>query len=353
MRRFLFLVYHSVAAALYASTKPFVMQRTHTTHTSALRGCVSEDMPYWFDPLTEFGLDEPRPDPANLPLLLVLPGADGSGITPWMQYPSLAQEYRLQALCVPDGDRSSQPELVELVAREVVRLSSSPPSDPPVFLLGESMGAGVAIDVALRECNRLAGLVLVSPATGWYRNMGYKILSWNDGVLMSGRGPWPALLQAVLALTSYELLDAAQLTSTVRRVLTGEKSPLLLSPARTEYAWRVVSQLPARLALPPATAANRYRWAEPTFAAGKRVTELSLPVLCVAGTADLRVPAAEEARRFEREIPVCRCVYVEGAGHAGATDDRVDLCAELAAWRREVVDTSTEQENRCSSASAV
>ena len=29
-----------------------------------------------------------------------------------------------------------------------------------------------------------------------------------------------------------------------------------------------------------------------------------------------------------------------GAGHAGATDDRLDLRAELATWRREVIEPS-------------
>ena len=41
-------------------------------------------MPRWFDPLEEFGLEEARPEAARLPLLLVLPGADGSGITVWI-----------------------------------------------------------------------------------------------------------------------------------------------------------------------------------------------------------------------------------------------------------------------------
>ena len=57
----------------------------------------------------EFGLDEARPDASALPLLLVLPGADGSGITAWMQYPSLAQEYELRALCIPADDRPTRP----------------------------------------------------------------------------------------------------------------------------------------------------------------------------------------------------------------------------------------------------
>jgi len=300
---------------------------------------ATADAPFWFDPCLEFGLDEPRPDAGTLPLLLVLPGADGSGITAWMQFPSLAQEYAVRALCVPAGDRSSHADLVALVSQEVRSVGEG----RELFLLGESMGSGVAIDVALDVPQELSGLLLVSPATGWHRKLGYRILTWRDSVLVSNRGPWPALLQLVLTLSSYELLDAAQVASTFRRLLTGEKSPLLLGEARTKYAWRVVTALPARLALSPATASHRKGWAEPTFAAGRRVAELQVPVLCVAGTADLRVPAADEARRFEREVSRCRCVYVEGAGHAGATDDRLDLRAELAAWRREVIEVSRKE----------
>eukprot|EP00966_Prymnesium_polylepis_P276372 6385229-Prymnesium_polylepis.1 len=58
-------------------------------------------------------------------------------------------------------------------------------------------------------------------------------------------------------------------------------------------------------------------------------------MLIVAGTADLRVPAQEEAERIAREA-ACECTVhlVEGAGHAGATDDRVDLRAVMEAWRQ-------------------
>jgi len=333
-------------AALRSSDLVAPARRRAGSPVLAATALEAEAAPRWFNPLLEFGLDEPRADPKELlPLLLILPGADGSGITAWMQYPSLAQDFDLRALEIPSGDRSSHVQLVELVTREVVEASASASDEREIFLLGESMGTGVAIDVALAleaasagpSAPTLAGLLLVSPATAWFRKFGYQVLTWRDSVLVSGRGPWPALLQLLLTLSSYELLDVAQVTGTFRRLLTGERSPLLAGEARTSYAWRVVSELPARLALDPATAAHRKGWAEPTFAAGRRVSELRVPVLCVAGTADLRVPAADEARRFEREVTTCRCVYVEGAGHAGATDDRLDLRAELAAWRREVV----------------
>ena len=66
------------------------------------------------------------------------------------------------------------------------------------------------------------------------------------------------------------------------------------------------------------------------------LSELRVPMLVVAGTADRRVPAVEEAERIARDAPpTCPCTVhlVEGAGHAGVTDDRLDLRDVMASWR--------------------
>ena len=83
-------------------------------------------------------------------------------------------------------------------------------------------------------------------------------------------------------------------------------------------------------------------WVNPSIKAGTAaaLAKQTAPLLIVAGTADLRVPAEEEARRIARDAPpqcLPRLHFVEGAGHAGATDDRLDLRAVMDAWRREVV----------------
>ena len=77
---------------------------------------------------------------------------------------------------------------------------------------------------------------------------------------------------------------------------------------------------------------------EPTLASGTAcaLSHLALPILLVAGTADMRVPAQREAERIAREAPrgaPCRVHLVEGAGHAGVTDDRLDLRRLLNEWR--------------------
>ena len=142
----------------------------------------------------------------------------------------------------------------------------------------------------------------------------------------------PAGAQAVVA-------KPGMVTTTVQRVLAGGSSPLLQGAERTAYAWRVIGDLPTRLSSPAETTRHRLaQWVEPTLASGTAgaLSQLELPVLLVAGTADARVPAQSEAERIAREAPArapCTVHLVQGAGHAGVTDDRLDLRGLLNEWR--------------------
>ena len=296
--------------------------------------------PYWFDPLQEFGLT--RDNASDKPLLLVLPGLDGSSVTAWMQYPELGEAYDLRCLVLPANCRGSYEDWVNTAVEEVEKAALRAEAsrllkkvERPVFVLGESMGAGVALDVAARS-STVAGTILVSPATGWDRTA----LGGARSKLVQLPDP---VLALIIALSSYQLLDRGQLDTTLRRIATGETSPLLEGTDREAYAWRVVGELPQRLALPASACRHRMReWVGPSINAGTAdaLQKQTAPLLIVAGTADLRVPAEEEARRIARDAPpqcLPRLHFVEGAGHAGATDDRLDLRAVMDAWRREVV----------------
>lgn len=281
----------------------------------------------FFDPITRFGpVDEP-PLRVTKPLLLVLPGLDGSGITAWAQYPELAREYSIRALSIPADDRTSYEALVGLCAAQIADARKDGYS--AVVLLGESMGAGIALDVA--RCEPPTALVLVSPAgqwctKTWLGRMRVQLLNLND-----------TLLGLVVALTAYQLFDLGMMRTTVQRILSGEKAPILDTPERTAYAWKVVQAMPEMFAQPPATLRHRLeQWVVPSIDAGKDLSDLRVPMLLVAGTADLRVPAADEARRIAAEAPAeCRCAIhlVAGAGHAGVTDERIDLRALIERWR--------------------
>ena len=129
---------------------------------------------------------------------------------------------------LPANTRCSFDDWVDVVATEIEREAGR----RSVFVLGESMGAGTALEVGRRRPD-VAGLVLVSPATGWDRTA----LGGARRRLI--RLPEP-LLAFIIALSSYQLLDLDQFRTTVRRVFSGERSTMLEGP-REAYAWRAAS----------------------------------------------------------------------------------------------------------------
>ena len=135
-------------------------------------------------------------------------------MTAWMQYPELGEAYDLRCLVLPANCRGSYEDWVNTAVEEVEKAALRAEAsrllkkvERPVFVLGESMGAGVALDVAARSS--VAGAVLVSPATGWDRTA----LGGARSKLV--RLPDP-VLALVIALSSYQLLDRGQLDTTLR-----------------------------------------------------------------------------------------------------------------------------------------
>lgn len=56
-----------------------------------------------------------RPDQATLPLLVYLPGIDGTGLAASRQFPYLVDAFDLHCLSVPSSDRTPFGQLVSLV----------------------------------------------------------------------------------------------------------------------------------------------------------------------------------------------------------------------------------------------
>ncbi len=65
-------------------------------------------------------------DPTSLPLMLYLPGIDGTGLAAYRQFPSLAQRFDLCALYIPPSDRSSFLEIVSMAAGRMDGLRCAP-----------------------------------------------------------------------------------------------------------------------------------------------------------------------------------------------------------------------------------
>ena len=119
------------------------------------------------------------------PLLLYIPGFDGTILAPFLQFPSLGEEFDVRAMKIDNADRSTFVELkeriVEYLLKECKGRSGGNSADR-VYLMGESFGGILSTEVAMelnkskyQESIDLKGLVLVNPATSYLRSIVYEL----------------------------------------------------------------------------------------------------------------------------------------------------------------------------------
>ncbi|KAK2666063.1 hypothetical protein Ddye_004637 [Dipteronia dyeriana] len=119
--------------------------------------------PRWFSPL-ESGSHTP-----HSPLLLFLPGIDGVGLGLTTQHQRLGQNFDIWCLHIPVEDRTSFADLVKLVER-TVRSENHRLPNRPIYLVGESLGACIALAVAAHVPDVDLVLILANPATSFSKS---------------------------------------------------------------------------------------------------------------------------------------------------------------------------------------
>lgn len=124
------------------------------------RDLVGDDggPPRWFSPL-ECSTQAP-----GSPLLLFIPGIDGTGLGLIRHHKKLGEIFDVWCLHIPVRDRTPAKDLVKLIERTVKSENHRFPNRP-IYLVGESIGACLALDVAARNPNIDLALILANPAT--------------------------------------------------------------------------------------------------------------------------------------------------------------------------------------------
>ncbi|KAB2055931.1 hypothetical protein ES319_A11G070400v1 [Gossypium barbadense] len=120
--------------------------------------------PRWFSPLECCSSTSP-----DCPLLLFLPGIDGTGLGLIMHHHKLGKMFNIWCLHIPMQDRTQFNELVKLVER-TIRSENYRTPNKPIYLVAESLGACLAISVAARNPDMDLVLVLSNPATSFNKS---------------------------------------------------------------------------------------------------------------------------------------------------------------------------------------
>jgi pimeloyl-ACP methyl ester carboxylesterase len=304
------------------------------------------------------------------PLLLYLPGFDGTFLSPFLQFPELHAIFDIRCMTTAQDDRSTLNELqneiiqylefecsiVQPVYNANLDLSNgtnfnatfankedkkkiagggrSQRRRRPIYLVGESFGGILASLVSillLQEVSNnfcLKGLTLINAATCYNRSKlaieGPKVAQLNDWVYPFG------LIGGILPL----LTDTYSMKQLLL-ILQSKALPSVIDNAcREAYMGRVAFSLPFVL---PFMSKETLKWrlfswldagcARLATPEKPLQTLKNLRTLIIVGENDATLPSIAEAERLASRLTNSVVHVVEGAGHASTCGSRVDLAA--------------------------
>ncbi|KAL7581423.1 hypothetical protein ACA910_022005 [Epithemia clementina (nom. ined.)] len=310
------------------------------------------------------------------PLLLYLPGFDGTFLSPFLQFPELDTIFDVRCMTVSTKDRSTYDELKASVVnfldwtlspnvaadvdREhqqedtpdnnlsrgrkrkrsnggrgnwLSRLFSKNEPPRPIYLAGESFGGILALDVTLtilrtRPYISLQGLCLINAATCYDRS---RLAAEAPAV---AKYPWWLYTFGLLKLLPL-FADEYSLDQLLL-ILRAEALPSLVdNETREAYMGRVALSLPFVIPFLD-QAVLKWRLTEwLSYGCNLMLSQLSefakyptFRTLIVAGEKDGALPSIGEAERLASLLPPPSTLHVvDGAGHASTCGARVDLAA--------------------------
>lgn len=324
-------------------------QQRQQQHTS----CVSFESPLLENGYPPAVAEYQSQTLGHKPLLLYLPGFDGTLLAPFLQFPELHTEFDVKGMVVDMDDRSTIEDLkrllLEFILDQVKIELDGQSTHRPVFIMGESFGGILALEVALaiQDLNKhilkkgdkdddvcanqtihLQGIVLINPATCYHES---NLAKYGPPVTKVSSWLYPLEVFKLLPLFTDEYA-IPQLSL----ILQAKALPSVIDDEQKEaYLGRTAFSIPNKLKFMPQ---DTLRWRlEEWLSRGctmiqmkeKMLQNINFPVLIVAGEADNTLPSVQEAMRLSSLLgeSITRIHIVQGAGHACTSGSRVDLTA--------------------------
>lgn len=237
---------------------------------------------------------EPQP---QKPLLVYLPGMDGSGRLFSTQIPALHSHFEVRCLALPKDDRSSW----ETLAEKTVDRIATAAAGRLVYLCGESFGACLALQMVALAPRLAHRLILVNPASAFHR---LPWLPWLGQIT-----PWvPSVVFPVSTLGSLPML------ANLSRIAPTQRDQLLQ----------------AVQAVPQSTVAWRMELLTQFRPESLNLSTQTPPTLLVAALADRLLPSLEEAQRLAALLPQTQIYPLPHSGHASLLEQEINLSQILA-----------------------
>jgi pyruvate dehydrogenase E2 component (dihydrolipoamide acetyltransferase) len=234
--------------------------------------------------------------------LLLIPGFGSDASSFALLTPRLVERFRMLALNPRGVGASDGPagDVATLAADAAAVIAAT--GEGPAHVVGASLGAAAALELALTQPELVRSLTLVTPFVTATPRLLAALAGW---VRVAAEASPAALARALAPLLFSEALLADDATR--ERTLRGLAAACARVPVATLA--RMADALVA--------------W---SGTRAKDLARVAAPVVVVAGGQDLLTPDAEAVARA---IPRARIVVVPGAGHALATEAPAETAAAL------------------------
>ncbi|XP_076950178.1 phytyl ester synthase 1, chloroplastic-like [Bidens hawaiensis] len=241
----------------------------------------------------------------NSPVLLYLPGIDGTRVGLVIHDKALGKVFNVQCLHIPVWDRTPMEGLFQIV-EETVMIEHTLSPNKPIYLLGESFGGALALAVAARNPKVDLILILANPATSYERSP----LFFLPSLLGDLPEEYYGLLPYAISPLAGDYIKIAMVRSygrnhleSILQLVAGFSKDLRLLSVMTKILPK--DTLKWRLKLVQSTAAY----------ANSRLHAVTSQVLILASGRDNLLPSKEEALRLFRSLKHCDVQVFEENGH--------------------------------------
>ncbi|KAL9246059.1 hypothetical protein vseg_019641 [Gypsophila vaccaria] len=265
--------------------------------------------PRWFTP-TECG----TPRSERVPLLLYLPGIFGVGVGLARHHAKLGKIFEVRCLHIPVMDRTSFEELVKLVG-DVVKSEHSRSPNRPIYLVGDSFGACLALAVASHNPHVDLVLILVNPATSFSRSP----LQLPVSLL----APLPSLVSNNFPFNQMTGDSLKVFTDAVENLVGHSqafKDSIEGLSSLSSYYSVIVSLFPG----------NTFRWKMEMLQnacayANSRLHAIKAQTLILVSGRDQLLPSLDEGQRLRKMLTNCEIRKFDDKGHSLLLEDGIDL----------------------------
>ncbi|XP_030466936.1 phytyl ester synthase 1, chloroplastic-like isoform X1 [Syzygium oleosum] len=266
--------------------------------------------PRWFCPV-ECG------HPLNdSPVLLFLPGLDGTGLGLVLHHKALGRAFEVRCLHIPVYDRTPFQDQVTFVEKTVKAECASSPHKP-IYLVGDSFGGCLALAVAARNPTIDLAVILVNPATSFGRSQLQPLLPLLEAMPDGLHFTVPYLLSFVVG-------------DPVKMATVNIDNMLPPRVALEQLSVNLTSLLPHLSGLADIIPRETLLWKlrllkSAASYTNSRLHAVKAEVLLLASGKDNMLPSHDEAQRLTNSLKNCRVRYFKDNGHTLLLEDGINL----------------------------